>query len=86
MPHWDTTGKHFYVYIQEFSAKTYPIPVVPSTGLPKIPTAGIARIEDLTALKGDAPIPLYVETAVSPSVYAYTRDNTRRNLYRIPLP
>jgi hypothetical protein len=27
-----------------------------------------------------------VHSAVSPSVYAYTRQTTRRNLYRIQLP
>ena len=31
-------------------------------------------------------IPQVVESAISPSIYAYTRQSTRRNLYRIPLP
>jgi hypothetical protein len=46
----------------------------------------IARLEDLTNAKAAAVIPKAVESAVSPSVYAYTRRNIRRNLYRIPLP
>ena len=86
MSHWDTTGKYLYLFFQEFNSKTYPIPVVPSTGLPKTPPAGFARLEDFTNPKTDGGIPLYVESAVGSTVYAYTRDNTRRNLYRIQLP
>jgi sugar lactone lactonase YvrE len=86
MPHWDTTGKFLYLFFQELNSKTYPIPVVPSTGLPKTPPDGFARLEDFTSPKTDGGIPWYVESAVSSTVYAYTRDNTRRNLYRIPLP
>jgi serine/threonine protein kinase/Tol biopolymer transport system component len=85
MPHWDTTGKYLYLFFQELNSKTYPIPVVPSTGLPKTPPAGFARLEDFKSPKTDGGIPWYVESAVGPTVYAYTRDNTRRNLYRIPL-
>jgi len=36
--------------------------------------------------KSAAVIPQIVNSAVSPSLYTYTRQNTRRNLYRIPLP
>jgi hypothetical protein len=31
-------------------------------------------------------IPRLMDSAISPSVYAYSIRNTRRNLYRIPLP
>jgi hypothetical protein len=57
-----------------------------ATGLPKVPPAGITRIEDFTNPKTNPPIPWNVESAVNTSIYAYTRSNTRRNLYRIPLP
>jgi len=39
----------------------------------------------LAAAKAAPPIPETVESALSPSIYAYSRQNTRRNLYRIPL-
>jgi eukaryotic-like serine/threonine-protein kinase len=86
MPHWDATGKYFYFYFPQFNLKSYVLPVTLSTGLPKIPPAGFARLEDFTNQKTNAAIPGYVESAVGPAVYAYTRDNTRRNLYRIQLP
>jgi hypothetical protein len=52
-------------------------------GLPKIPSAGFTTKDDLANAKT---IPWYVESALNPSVYTYTRENTRRNLYRIQLP
>jgi hypothetical protein len=52
-------------------------------GLPKIPSTGFTTKGDLANAKT---ISWYVESALSPSVYAYTRQNTRRNLYRIQLP
>jgi hypothetical protein len=84
MPHWDTTGKYFYFFFSGLSLKSYAIPVNPSTGLPNTPPAGFTRIEEF-ANKTNTEISTYVESAIGTSIYAYTRDDTRRNLYRIPL-
>jgi hypothetical protein len=65
---------------------SYALPVLDHTGLPKLPPAGIAREEDLKAAATAAVIPQAVDSAIGPSIYAYSRQNTRRNLYRIPLP
>jgi hypothetical protein len=65
---------------------TFPLPVVSASGLPSLPPAGIERMEDFARAKSAAVIPRMVDSAVSPSLYAYTVKNTRRNLYRIPLP
>jgi hypothetical protein len=83
---WDSTGKLAYLYFPALHEGTYPLSVLPHTGLPKLPPAGIARTEDLASAKAAPPIPETVESALSASVYAYSRQNTRRNLYRIPLP
>jgi serine/threonine protein kinase/Tol biopolymer transport system component len=83
---WESTGKLAYLYFPALYEGTYLLTVVHDTGLPKLPPAGIERIEDLAIAKAAAPIPETVESAISPSVYAYTRQNTRRNLYLIPLP
>jgi serine/threonine protein kinase/Tol biopolymer transport system component len=83
---WGSTGEFAYLYFPALYEGTYKLPVLHDTGLPKLPPAGIARIEDLAIAKAVAPIPEVVESALSPSVYAYARQNTRRNLYRIPLP
>ncbi len=83
---WDTTGEFMYIYFPELRAGINPLPVQHDTGLPKLPPAGIAQVEDFAKAKGAAAIPEEVNSAVSPSFYAFTRQNTRRNLYRIPLP
>jgi Tol biopolymer transport system component len=83
---WNTTGTLSYIYFPSLHEGSYALPVAHDTGLPKLPPSGIARLEDLTNAKTVAAIPQAVESAISPSVYAYTRRNIRRNLYRIPLP
>jgi hypothetical protein len=59
--------------------------VVHDVGLPKLPAEG-ARWQDFMNGKAGIAIPQSVQSAISPSVYAYTCEATRRNLYRIPLP
>jgi serine/threonine protein kinase len=83
---WDATGQFLYVSYPQLHEGSYALPVRQASGLPKLPPAGIARLEDLTGAKTGPVIPHFVESAVSPSVYAYTVTTTRRNLYRIPLP
>jgi serine/threonine protein kinase/WD40 repeat protein len=80
---WDGTGKFLYISANPLSGTSYIAPVMPDTGLPNLPPAGLNRIGDLPNAKT---IPWHIESAVTPSVYVYTRENTRRNLYRIPLP
>jgi serine/threonine protein kinase/Tol biopolymer transport system component len=91
---WDAAGKFMYVYFPELRAGVQPLPVQHDTGLPKLPQAGIAQVEDFAKAKAAAVILENVDSAflenqtsaVTPSFYAFTRVNTRRNLYRIPLP
>jgi hypothetical protein len=65
---------------------SYPLPVMRDSEVPKLPSEAAARIEDFGNPKETTAIPGQVESAVNPSVYAYTRLNTRRNLYRIQFP
>jgi Tol biopolymer transport system component len=83
---WDSSGKFAYVYLPSFSQSSYAVPVQQNSGLPRLPPTAISRIEDLPQSKTAAVIPSFVNSAVNPTLYAYTRQNTRRNLYRIPLP
>ena len=78
---WDMSGG--FAYFSFPMEGSYALPVMLDSGLPKIPPAAIS-IEDITNQKAITAIPWEVESAVNPSVYAYTRLNTRRNLYRIP--
>jgi hypothetical protein len=64
---------------------SYALPLAQQSGLPKLPAAGFSRAEDFSSVKTAIALPDFVESAISPSFYAYTRRNTRRNLYRIQL-
>jgi eukaryotic-like serine/threonine-protein kinase len=83
---WDLNGKVAFLYFPEVHEGSYAMPVMRDSGLPKIPLTVTVRIEDFANPKAITAIPWYVQSAVNPSLYAYTRQNTRRNLYRIQLP
>jgi eukaryotic-like serine/threonine-protein kinase len=82
---WDTTGRFVYLFFPSQNRGSYLIPVVQGLGLPKTPPGGITRVEDFARTKTNAVTPWYVESAVGSSVYTYTREDARRNLYRIQL-
>jgi eukaryotic-like serine/threonine-protein kinase len=82
---WDAAGKSLYVFAAQFGHKNYVLPVERETGLPKVPAGGIQRTEDFAAIKRLATTPDKVDSALRPGTYAFTRQNTRRNLYRVPL-
>jgi hypothetical protein len=81
---WDAAGRS--AYLSFYSQASRSLAVIHDVGLPKIPPGGFARLEDIPNAKTNAPIPSVVESALNPLVYAYSRKNTRRNLYRIQLP
>jgi eukaryotic-like serine/threonine-protein kinase len=83
---WDLSGKIAFLYFPQVHEGSYALPVMRDSGLPKIPLTVTVRIEDFANPKAITAIPWYVQSAASPSLYAYTRQNTRRNLYRIQLP
>jgi eukaryotic-like serine/threonine-protein kinase len=80
---WDSSGKFVYLFFPQLREGSYVLPVTHDLGLPKTPPSGIANVGDLANAKT---VPWHVESAVNPTVYAYTRETTRRNLYRIQLP
>ncbi len=85
---WDTAGKFAYVSLSfEMAAPkadTFALPIQRDTGFPKLLPGGIAGKEDPVNAKPTTIFPR-LDSAVSPSLYAYTVVTTRRNLYRIPL-
>ncbi len=83
---WNTAGTDMFLYFPTLFNGIYPLPVKHDTGLPKVPPAGFARLADLPKVKSADVIPREVDSIVSSSVYAYTQENARRNLYRIPVP
>jgi serine/threonine protein kinase/WD40 repeat protein len=82
---WDLSGKFAFLYFADLRGDSYVLPLMRDSELPKIPLTLTVRIEDFANPKAITAIPWYVQSAVSPSLYAYTRQNTRRNLYRIQL-
>jgi eukaryotic-like serine/threonine-protein kinase len=84
---WDTQGKFFYLQFPNGNdLNTYVMLVPAARGLPDLPPNGVTEGKDLKADKRILVIPHGIESAVSPALYSFTRQTTRRNIYRIPLP
>jgi eukaryotic-like serine/threonine-protein kinase len=83
---WSRDGKYFSMPIAS-SGRTYVIPLPPGWGLPDISVEGFASEADIAALPGVEIID-HVDVALGPTpeVYAFSRETTQRNLYRIPTP
>jgi hypothetical protein len=82
---WDMSGKFAFLTFWHQPGGSYVLPLVRASGLPQALPFETPSIQKMPNPKSIPVIPWYVESAMSPSVYAYTRQNTRRNLYRIPL-
>jgi eukaryotic-like serine/threonine-protein kinase len=83
---WNASGGFVYLSYPSQRGMSLVLPVKRDSGLPKLPLVAATHIEDFGKPKNSTAIPWQAESAVSPSIYAYTRENTRRNLYRIQLP
>jgi hypothetical protein len=87
---WSTDGKFFYVgsNLSAFGSagKTLAIPVPVGKSLPDLPAAGISVAD----WSGVMPGAMTVENGVispgpDPSTYVFTRADSQRNLFRVPL-
>jgi len=83
---WDTSGGFIYLSYPAERGMILAFPVMHDSGLPMVRSVAATRIEDFGRPKESKAIPWQVESAINPSVYAYIRENTRRNLYRVQLP
>jgi hypothetical protein len=87
---WDASGKFAYLkYYLKFkedyeNQAMIVLPVQQDSGLPKLPPDGYTSKDALVKANLSA-VPSTVVSVVSPSLYAYSVRNIRRNLYRIPL-
>ncbi len=81
---WTPDGRFLYL---KFEASTYAIPLQPGQVLPPIPASGFQSREAVAALPGAR---LISEESVfpgpNPSVYAFMKVATQRNIYRVPVP
>jgi hypothetical protein len=69
-----------------FQGSVYAIPLPPGQALPPLPASGLRTKQEVAALQGARLIrePQAI-TGPSPSIYAYPRFSTQRNIYRIPV-
>jgi eukaryotic-like serine/threonine-protein kinase len=83
---WDLSGAHLFLSFLDEGTTTYFTTMGKHGEMPKLPEGGAARGNEMAAIPGVKIASVWVESAVSPDVYSFTRSNNRRNLYRIPLP
>ena len=81
---WTPDGRFLYL---KFQTSTYAIPLQPGQMLPPIPASGFPSKEAVAALPGAR---LISEESVfpgpNPSIYAFMKVATQRNIYRVPVP
>src|SRR5437667_12628856 len=81
---WSPDGKFLYL---KFEQSIYAIPLRPGQMLPPIPASGFRSKEDVAALPGARLIPEQgAFPGPNPSIYAFTKVATHRNIYRVPAP
>ena len=83
---WDSSGKSFFLNSEDIYNGTYILPVKRDTSLPKLPDTGFSNADDFKKAKPVGETSSKVAAAATSTSYASVRRNTRRNLYRIPLP
>jgi len=80
---WTPDGRFVYV---KFGTSTYSIPLPPGQMLPPIPASGFASKEALATLTGAQLVSdKDVYPGPNPSIYAFVRVSTQRNIYRVPV-
>jgi eukaryotic-like serine/threonine-protein kinase len=80
---WSSDGKFLYLNFQQ---SIYAIPLRPGQVLPPMPASGFQTKQDVTALPGARLIAEGAFAGPNPSVYAFTKFATQRNIYRVPVP
>jgi serine/threonine protein kinase/WD40 repeat protein len=87
VPHgmsWTPDGRFLYL---KFATSTYAIPLRPGQMLPSIPASGFPSKEAVAALPGARLVSEEnVYPGPNPSIYAFVKVSTQRNIYRIPVP
>ena len=83
---WSADGKFLYLNLRA-AGQIYVVPLQPGRNLPPLPASGIRSLEEAAALPGKLVIPEErAYPGANPSVYAFPRVTTQRNIYRVPVP
>ncbi|HEY3926890.1 MAG TPA: protein kinase [Candidatus Koribacter sp.] len=83
---WDQSGNFLYLVINEWFDGSFRLPALKETGLTNLPPAGFSSLDDIKKLKGATQMPEFIFNGINGDTYPFTRQNVRRNLYRIPVP
>jgi WD40 repeat protein len=84
---WSPGGRFLSLALPFHEGRTYIVALPPGEALPPIPPAGLPSEEEIARLPGAQNIDaLRAVPGPSPGVYAFSRNTTQRNLYRIPVP
>ena len=82
---WSPDQKFLYVHSTR-TRQTYAVPLRPGQLVPPLPPGGLARLSDAANFPGAKTLPEpRAYGGADPSVYAYPRVTTHRNIYRIPV-
>ena len=83
---WSRDGKVMYFYWRSFTgdSRTYVLPIIHGSDLPKVPDSGFQSEKELRQVATQV-----LEGAISPgpdsSRYTFSKETSHWNLYRIPL-
>jgi serine/threonine protein kinase len=81
---WSADGK--FLYVGTRSGRTFAMPVPAGRALPHLPAGGINALERTKGLPGTVSIEGdLISPGPDPSTYVFTKTESQRNLFRIPL-
>jgi Tol biopolymer transport system component len=83
---WSRDGKFMYLHFAWTTRETYVVPLQHGQVLPPLSKGGISA-QETAAIPGAKRIPqLDAFLSDDPSVYAFMRQTSQRNIYRVPVP
>ncbi len=68
------------------AGRSYVVALSPGSVMPRLPVGGLRSDDQVAQLTGARRVDAVTIPGPSPHVYAFYRDTSQRNLYRIPLP
>ena len=81
---WSADGRTFYL---QFGRSVYAIPLGAGEIMPPIPSSGFRSEEEVAAIRGARRLAdVGAFPGPTPSMYAFIRIATQRNIYRVPVP
>ena len=77
-------GKYMELQVN-YERQYHILPLRKDTGLPEMPKGGFPRETGTKELLKGLLVKARLDSAVSPEKYSYTKENIRRNIFRVPM-